>query len=80
MSTRFVHVLAASLAFFIFVGAPGVAHADSKGDWSQFIEKPGDRPVVNKPAAGAQAPKSAKSAKPAKPTAKRAAKSSKKKH
>jgi len=81
MSTRFVHVLAAFLAFF-FLATLGVqARADSKVDWSQFIEKPGDRPVVNKPAM-AQAPtkNAAKPAKAAKPAAKRAAKSSKKKH
>ncbi len=81
MSTRFVLVLAAFLAFF-FVAALGVeARADSKVDWSQFIEKPGDRPVVNKPAAArASTKKAATPAKAAKPAPKRAAKSSKKKH
>ena len=40
------------------------ARADSKGDWSQFIEKPGDH-VVNKPVAESP-PAALKSAKPEK--------------
>ncbi|CAN5614326.1 hypothetical protein BH11MYX1_BH11MYX1_56720 [soil metagenome] len=75
MSTRFVQALAAVL----FVGALGLeARADSKVDWSQFIEKPGDRTIVNKPAVVAQAPKAAKPARTAKPVKKRAAKSKQK--
>ncbi|HEX7700570.1 MAG TPA: hypothetical protein VF403_07615 [Kofleriaceae bacterium] len=57
------------------------ARADSKGDWSQFIEKPGDH-VVNKPASESQPAaakpekpeKAAKVTKKAKPAAKKAAK------
>ncbi len=76
MSTRFVHVL----AVFFLVGALGVeARADSKGDWSEFIEKPGDRPLVTRsapvaPVAQSPAPR-AKAAKAVKPVKRRAAKS-----
>ena len=80
MSTRLVHVLAA----FLLVGALGVeARADSKGDWSEFIEKPGDRPLVvtrSAPVAQSAAPraKPANAVKPTrvvKPVKRRAAKS-----
>jgi hypothetical protein len=54
----------------------GEARADSKGDWSQFIEKPGDKPPpVTHTAAIDPVPKApAKSAKTAKATKKPAAK------
>jgi hypothetical protein len=77
MSTRFVHVLAA----FVLMGAIGAeARADAKGDWSEFIEKPGDRPLVvtrSAPVAQSAAPraKPAKSAQAVKPVKRRAAKS-----
>jgi hypothetical protein len=58
------------VASVLLLGLGADARADSKGDWGQFIEKPGDH-VVNKPAAEAPAAKSekvAKAPKAAKPT------------
>lgn len=55
------------VASVLLLGLGADAHADSKGDWSQFIEKPGDH-VINKPASQSQpaAVKMANAAKPAK--------------
>jgi hypothetical protein len=55
------------VASVLLLGLGADARADSKGDWSQFIEKPGDH-VVNKPAAEPVAAKPAKPEKVAKPT------------
>jgi len=52
------------VASVLLLGLGADAGADSKGDWSQFIEKPGDH-VVNKPASESQ-PAAVKSAKPEK--------------
>ncbi|MEO8841835.1 MAG: hypothetical protein ABI591_31685 [Kofleriaceae bacterium] len=52
------------VASVLLLGLGADARADSKGDWSQFIEKPGDH-VVNKPASESQ-PAAVKSAKPEK--------------
>jgi len=69
------------VASVLLLGLGADARADSKGDWSQFIEKPGDH-VVNKPVAESQpaaakpekVAKATKATKPAKPAAKKAAK------
>jgi hypothetical protein len=69
------------LAVAFVLGAGTVASADSKVDWSQFIEKPGDKPPPVTHAAAAEpvasktpAPKAAKkkpAAKPKKATARK---------
>lgn len=71
------------VASVLLLGLGADAHADSKGDWGQFIEKPGDH-VVNKPAsqsrpaavktANATKPQKASKAKKAKTAPKKAAK------
>jgi hypothetical protein len=69
------------VASVLLLGLGADARADSKGDWSQFIEKPGDH-VVNKPVAEsppvavktAKPEKAAKATKPAKSAPKKAAK------
>jgi len=58
-----------ALAFTVCLGLVGLdARADSKVDWSQYIEKPGDKPppVSHAPAAAPVASKT-----PAKKTAKK---------
>jgi hypothetical protein len=49
----FSRLLVASVLLLGLEGFGADAHADSKGDWGQFIEKPGDH-VVNKPASASQ--------------------------
>jgi hypothetical protein len=53
------------VASVLLLGLGADARADSKGDWSQFIEKPGDH-VVNKPVAESPQPAAVKAAKPEK--------------
>jgi len=63
---RFALALVISLGLF----GQGIARADSKVDWSQFIEKPGDKPPPVTHTAAAQ-PVASKT--PAKKTAKKPA-------
>jgi len=63
------------IALVLVMGLGVEARADPKVDWSQYIEKPGDR-VVNKPAA--ESPPAAVAAKPAKSSTKKAKPAAKK--